>query len=148
MRLDAIELHRIGMPLVRPFETSFGRQTAREVLLVHVRTDVGDGWGECVAMSEPVYSSEYVAGAEKVIREFLAPKLLAQGGVRAAEVAGLLRFVVGHRMAKAALEAALLDAELRAEGRSFAERFGATRDAVDCGGSVGVAPKHSPKLRA
>ena len=46
--IEAIELHRLEVPLVRPFETSFGREIAREVLLVHVRTGAGEGWGECV----------------------------------------------------------------------------------------------------
>ncbi|MFB2580738.1 o-succinylbenzoate synthase [Herbiconiux sp. P15] len=138
--VEAIELHRIGMPLVRPFETSFGRQTAREVLLVRVRTAEGDGWGECVAMADPFYSNEYVDGAEAVIRSYLAPALLAARTMRADDVAGLLRFVVGHRMAKAALETAVLDAETRAAGMSFGEYFGAVRPEVDCGVSVGIAP--------
>jgi O-succinylbenzoate synthase len=45
VKVLALELHRLAIPLVRPFETSFGRQTGRQVLLVHVCTDVGDGWG-------------------------------------------------------------------------------------------------------
>ena len=57
-RIEAIELHRLEVPLVRPFETSFGRETAREVLLVHVRTDAGDGWAACVAGRDPFYSSD------------------------------------------------------------------------------------------
>jgi O-succinylbenzoate synthase len=138
--LEGIELHRIGMPLVRPFETSFGRQTAREVLLVRVRTSEGEGWGECVAMADPVYSSEYVDGCEAVISGYLAPALLAARTVRAVDVAGILRFVVGHRMAKAAIETAVLDAQTRAAGLSFGEYFGAVRPEVDCGVSVGIAP--------
>ncbi|TFV96913.1 o-succinylbenzoate synthase [Leifsonia flava] len=140
MRIDAIELHRVGMPLVRPFETSFGVQTAREVLLIRVRSDAGDGWGECVAGSEPFYSSEYVDGAAHVIEHYLAPTLLHAPDVTAASVARQLGFVAGHRMAKAALEAAVLDAELRAAGRSFGEYFGATVEWVGCGVSVGIAP--------
>ncbi|MEJ3404280.1 o-succinylbenzoate synthase [Rathayibacter sp. YIM 133350] len=151
MSIEAIELHRVAMPLVRPFETSFGVQHDREVLLVHVLTDAGGGWGECVAGKEPFYSSEWVDGAALVIEEFLAPALLRQGEVSAAgrsihgggagtSVASLLAFVSGHRMAKAALEAAVLDAELRASGSSFAAFFGATREWVDCGVSVGIAP--------
>lgn len=144
MTIEAIELHRIGMPLVRPFQTSFGVQTKRDVLLVRVVTDTGEGWGECVAMAEPVYSSEYVAGCEHVIQNFLAPALLApqfsQADASSAAVAPTLRFALGHRMAKAALETAVLDAELRAAGVSFAEHFGAVRDRVDCGVSVGIAP--------
>jgi O-succinylbenzoate synthase len=138
--VEAIELHRIAMPLVRPFETSFGRQTAREVLLVRVITDAGDGWGECVAMADPVYSSEYVDGCDAVIRGYLGPALLTARTVRAADVAGVFGFVIGHRMAKAAVEAAVLDAQLRAAGISFGEYFGAVRPEVDCGVSVGIAP--------
>jgi O-succinylbenzoate synthase len=125
---------------VRPFETSFGRQTARDVLLVRVITDVGDGWGECVAMADPVYSSEYVVGCEAVIRDYLAPALIAAGDTDAESFARVTRFVIGHRMAKAAVETALLDAQLRAAQQSFGQYFGAVRDEVDCGVSVGISP--------
>lgn len=140
MRVQAVELHRLAIPLVRPFETSFGRQTGRVVLLVHVRTDVGDGWGECVAGVDPFYSSEFVSGCEEVIRNYLAPAVFAAGKTTAESAADLFSFVVGHRMAKAAVETALLDAQLRAAGRSFGQHFGAVRAAVDCGVSVGIAP--------
>ena len=139
MEIQAVELHRIGMPLVRPFETSFGRQDSRDVLLVHVITDAGDGWGECVAMADPVYSSEYVGGAEAVLRDYLVPAVLAAPDVTAENFASVVSFVVGHRMAKAALETALLDAQLRAVPQSFASYFGAERDEVDCGVSVGIS---------
>jgi O-succinylbenzoate synthase len=139
MTIEAVELHRIGMPLVRPFVTSFGKQKARDVLLVHLLTSDGDGWGECVAMSNPVYSSEYVDGAEAVLRDYLVPAVLAEPDTTAADFARTVSFVVGHRMAKAALETAILDAELRAQGISFAQYFGATRTEVECGVSVGIA---------
>lgn len=189
--IERIELHRIEVPLVRPFETSFGRETVREVLLVRVVTDAGEGWGECVAGRDPFYSGEYVDGAASVIERYLAPALLqrhaakfvedghmtgvliddpsrsagvwvddreqhvaddgraaAAGGAAAsiasmplaASVAPTLAFVAGHRMAKGALEAAVIDAELRSQGRSMGEAFGATREWVDCGVSVGIAP--------
>lgn len=139
MRIDAIELHRLRMPLVRPFETSFGRQETREVLLVRVRSAAADGWGECVALSAPVYSSEYVDGCQDVLRRYLAPAVLAAEHGDVEQFGALTGFVVGHRMAKAALEAALLDAELTADGRSFGEYLGAVRTEVDCGVSVGIA---------
>jgi O-succinylbenzoate synthase len=140
VEIEAIELHRIAMPLVRAFETSFGRQTARDVLIVRVLTAQGEGWGECVAMADPVYSSEYVEGAAAIIRSYLAPALLAARTVRAAEVSSVLAGTIGHRMAKASLEAAVLDAQTRAAGISFGEYFGAVRPEVDCGVSVGIAP--------
>jgi len=140
MGIEAIELHRLAMPLVRPFETAVGRYAARDVLLVQVRTDAAEGWGECVAGANPYYTSEYTASAEAVLRDYLVPALLEAPQTTAEDFAGLVAPVIGHRMAKAALETALLDAELRAKGVSFAQHFGAVRDRVDCGVAVGIAP--------
>ena len=138
MKLEAVELRRIHMSLVSPFETSFGVQTERDILLIKAITDSGVGWGECVATEEPVYSSEYIEAAQHVIVHHLLPRLLGKPFVGAADVATLLRPVHGHPMAKSAIEMAVLDAELRAKGTSFAQYFGAVRPAVDCGVSVGI----------
>src|ERR1700694_3864551 len=137
MKLEAVELRRISLSLVAPFETSFGVQTERDVLLLKAVTSDGVGWGECVAMEEPVYSYEYVDGAQHVLIHHLLPRLLGRD-LEAEHVAGLLRPVHGHYMAKAAIEMAILDAQLRARGESFAKYFGAVRTAVDCGVSVGI----------
>ena len=75
MRLDAIELRHVRLPLVTPFRTSEGLQTVRDAVLVRVATDVGDGWGECVAQLEPTYTSEHLAGAWDVISTWLGPTL-------------------------------------------------------------------------
>ena len=140
MKLEEVELRRVRMPLATPFRTSFGTQTSRDVLLVRVVGPDSEGWGECVALEEPVYSSEYVEGAHHVMRTHLLPRLLAAPDVTAAGVAPLLQPVKGHRMAKAALEAAVLDAELRAAGVSLAHHLGGVRDAVDAGVSIGIMP--------
>jgi O-succinylbenzoate synthase len=139
MKLEAVELRRIKLPLVAPFETSFGVQTERDVLLLRAHTDQGDGWGECVAGEEPTYSSEYVDGAQHVLVHHLLPRLLGHE-VTAGGVAKALHPVHGHHMAKAAIEMAILDAELRSKGQSFGSFFGATRKEVDCGVSVGIHP--------
>jgi O-succinylbenzoate synthase len=139
--IKGFELRQILLPLVRPFRTSFGTQYEREVLLVRAITTEGvDGWSECVAMSEPLYSPEYVAGCRDVIERFLAPKLLSAGDVRAEEVAELLKPFLSHQMAKASLETAILDAQLKYEGISFGSYLGASKREVDCGVSVGISP--------
>jgi o-succinylbenzoate synthase len=137
-RIREIELRRVRLPLVRPFRTALGTDHERDVLVVRVATDEGEGWGECVAPREPFYAPEWVGGAQAVIREFLGPLLLAEP-VAADGVGTRLARVKGHPMAKAALEMAVLDAELRASGRSLAERLGAVRTAVECGVAVGIA---------
>jgi len=146
VKLQGVELRRVAMPLVSPFRTSFGTQTARDVLLLRAVTtsDRGDaeGWGECVAMSDPLYSSEYVDATADVLRRFLLPELAASAdrldrhGAHA--VTSVLHKFKGHRMAKAALEMAVLDAELRTEGRSWARELGAVHDRVPSGVSVGI----------
>jgi o-succinylbenzoate synthase len=137
--LQLVELVRVSLPLVVPFRTSFGVQTVREALLVHVLADDAEGWGECVTPAAPVYSEEYTDGAADVLRRHLVPRLLAEGGaVTAADVGARLRGYRGHRMAKAALEIAVLDAQLRAAGVPLARHLGGTVDRVPAGVSVGI----------
>jgi O-succinylbenzoate synthase len=137
-RLEALELRRIALPLKTPFRTSFGTERDRDILLVKAITSKGEGWGECVAGLAPSYSSEYIDGAQHVIEKFLAPPLMAMDEVTAAGVADALEGVKGHRMAKAAVEMAILDAELRHARRSLAHFLGGVRDRVDTGVSVGI----------
>ena len=138
VRLERVELRRIRMPLIRPFRTSFGTEHVRDVLLVKAETTDGEGWAECATEPEPLYSAEYTDAAEHVLEHHLIPRLFAANHVTAPAVATLLAPVKGHRMAKAAVETALLDAELRAAGLSLGAYLGAVRGAVDCGVSVGI----------
>jgi O-succinylbenzoate synthase len=132
-------MRRLRLPLVAPLRTSAGAHAAeREVLLLRAVTSESEGWGECAALADPTYSPEYVDGCQHVLRAHLLPRLLERDRLPAAAVAGVLRPVLGHRMAKAAIETAVLDAELRARGESLAGHLGAVRGAVDCGVAVGV----------
>ncbi len=138
MRLHQLELRRIALDLVTPFRTSFGVEVHRDILLLHVTTDVGEGWGECVAMKEPAYSSEFVDGAALVITDHFWPVVSAVDDLAAADVAHVLDRFSGHPMAKAALESAVLDAELRAAGSNLHTYFGGDRDRIPSGVSVGI----------
>ena len=137
MKLTAVEMRRVELPIVAPLRTSFGVEQVKHALLVRAITADGDGWGECVADPEPLYSTEYTDGAAEVIERFLLPRLF---GVEldAGRVASLLAPVKGHPMAKAAVEMAVLDAEQKLAGQPFAVRLGATRDRVPSGVSVGI----------
>ena len=140
-RLREVELRRISLRLVTPFRTSFGTQTSRDVLLVGARMDHGGtivtGWGECVAMTAPRYSSEFVDAAELVLEQHLVPAV-AGDELPAEDVAARLGSIKGHPMAKAAIEMAVLDSQLRHEQRSFASYLGATRTRIPSGVSVGI----------
>ena len=138
VNVHGFELRRISLPLVSPFRTSFGTETARDILIVRALTDGPDGWGECVAGNDPLYSSEYVEGAQHVSIHHLLPRLNPGSAMHATDVGDLLEAVKDHRMAKGAIEAAVLDAQLRANGTSFATAIGAQRNRVPSGVSVGI----------
>ncbi|MDA8048249.1 MAG: o-succinylbenzoate synthase [Actinomycetota bacterium] len=146
MRIERVELRRISLPLVTAFRTSTGAQYHRDVLLVRVEGPDSEGWGECVAMNEPLYSAEYVDSAHAVTRAHLLPRLLGRR-LTPEEIGPALAAVRGHPMAKAALEMAVLDAELTAQGRSLAAYLGAVCDRVPSGVSVGLpGPGGVPEL--
>ena len=139
MKLEAVELIRLNVPLKSTFRTSEGAVDVHEVVWVHAITDVGEGWAECGANGLPDYSSEFHTGASLVLKEFLIPNLMKLGNDLTAEaVAPTLHWAKGHRMAKAAIETALLDAQLRAANTSFATYLGAVKDKVPAGVSVGI----------
>ena len=102
-RVRSVELRLVGLPLVRPFRTSFGEMTHKECVLVRVETEDAEGWGECVASTEPDFSEEWNEGVWLVLRDFLAPALLHAGDPSGSEIERALAFVRGHPMAKAAL---------------------------------------------
>ncbi|MET7395259.1 o-succinylbenzoate synthase [Dactylosporangium sp. NPDC005572] len=137
MKLTGLELRRIAMPLVAPFRTSFGVERERDVLLVRAVGGEAEGWGECVAMSAPLYSAEYVDGAAEVIRRYLAP-VIGGGDVDAHVLEARFARFKGHPMAKAAVLTAVLDAQLRAAGMSLGAYLGAVKDRVPAGVSVGI----------
>lgn len=139
MRLEHVELRRLNVPLRSAFRTSEGSVSTHEVVWVHVTTDVGQGWAECAANALPDYSPEFHDGAAEVIKRFFIPALFELGDDLTAEhVGNTLHWAKGHHMAKAAVETAVLDAQLRAEGRSLAEYLGAAKTKVPCGVSVGI----------
>jgi len=128
MRLTAVELVRLELELRFPLLTSAGEHRHRPLSLVRIATDEGIGIGECSALEEPTYTAEYADGAEAVLRDHLIPRLLADGGPATLEAAlGRLASVRGHAMAKAGLEMALLDVELKSRGQSLAAFLGVER---------------------
>ena len=127
MKLEALTLREIHMPLVHFFETSFGRTTSRRILLVTAHCDGLNGWAECVAGENPFYSAEWVETAWPTIREYLAPAVLGKSLHQARESAALMSHVKGHRMAKAAVENALWDVEAREKNQPLWKLLGGTR---------------------
>lgn len=139
MRIDSVILRELHLPLVRPFETSFGVTRERRILLAEVRSEGLTGWGECTAGERPFFSGESTDTAWSVIVNELGPML---AGAESVEHGGdcpkIFRQVRGNRMAKAALENAIWDLEAQREGISLSRLLGGVRETIPCGVSLGI----------
>jgi O-succinylbenzoate synthase len=146
MRIDAIFLREIRLPLVQPFQTSFGTTTERRILLVELRGEGLVGWGECVAGEHPYFSEETIDTAWLVIQQELGPMLASADPDHGGKCPGIFRRVRGHRMAKAALENAVWDLEAQMKGVPLAALLGGSREVIDCGVSIGIQPSLEKQL--
>jgi o-succinylbenzoate synthase len=138
LKVEKIILREIRMPLVTPFETSFGRTTDRRMLLVEAEADGISGWGESVAGEGPFYGPETVETAWHILRDFIWPILRAREIESAACVWAMLEPIRGHHMAKGAIEAALWDAEAKQKAIPLWEHLGGVRGEISCGVSIGI----------
>lgn len=138
MIIESVELRLLKLPLVRFFETSFGRVDDKTCILVRVDGDGATGWGECVAEAEPFYSSETVRTAWHILADFLVPAVLRKALAHPSDINGLMQHVRGHSMAKAALEMATWDLAAQQDGVPLSQLLGGVRSSIPSGVSIGI----------
>jgi O-succinylbenzoate synthase len=146
MKVEAVTLRELRMPLKYFFETSFGRSESRRVILVTAHCEGVDGWAECVAGDGPFFSYEWVETAWATLRDFLAPSVVGATLAGGKESAALMSRARGHNMAKAALESALWDAEARQKQLPLWRLLGGTLKEIACGVSIGIQDSHEQLL--
>ena len=138
LKIESVTLREIRMPLVHFFETSFGRTTERRILLVSLELDGVTAWGECVAGEGPFYSEESIDTAWYALNAYLAPSIAGLQFERASDSVRSFSPIRGHRMARAALENALWDAEAQAKSLPLWKLLGGSRTEIPCGVSIGI----------
>jgi O-succinylbenzoate synthase len=138
MRIDAIILRELHLPLVRPFETSFDVTRNRRILLAEVQSEGLTGWGECTAGERPFFSAESTDTAWAVITQELGPTLAAASPEHGGDCPRLFKRVRGNPMARATLENAIWDIEAQREGVSLSRLLGGVRETIPCGVSLGI----------
>ncbi len=138
MKIDSLTLTHLNMPLVSPFETSFGRSTHRECILVTLRSEGLTGYGECVADRDPGYSYETTGTAWHILEKFISPLLIGQDVADAEDFQNRVAGIRGHNLAKAGVEMAIWDLIGKRENKSLRDLLGGTRPKVEVGVSVGI----------
>src|SRR5512138_3090313 len=138
MRIDSLHLYHLSMPLVSPFETSFGVTTDRECILLSIRSEGLTGWGECAMDRDPGYSYETTGTGWHILKDFIAPLILGQDVPEAEDFQRRMEAIRGHHLAKAGVEMALWDLLGQRERKSLRDLLGGKRSTVDVGVSVGL----------
>ena len=140
MKIDRIILRQIRMPLVHFFETSFGRTTERDIILVEVMGDGVSGWGEVTAGENPFYNEEWTESAWLILRDYAVPRVLGKTARQARTMSRRLPgHIRGHRMARGGVEAAIWDLEARLNGKPLWQQIGGgARREIPCGVSIGI----------
>jgi o-succinylbenzoate synthase len=146
LKIDGVELRLIRLPLIEPFETSFGKIDSRLIFLVCLEADGLRGWGEVVASEEPLYSYETVGTAQHVIRDFFGPALLTAPITGLNDLARRLARFRGHNMAKAGLELAFMHLLAQVNEQSLSALIGGELKRVAVGVSLGIQPTISRLL--
>jgi O-succinylbenzoate synthase len=147
LKIERIEVRELALPLRHPFETSFGRTTGKEFLLVAVSADGITGYGECVADRDPYYLPETNGTVWHVLEEFLIPLAMPLEISHPRVVWPGLARVRGHEMAKAALEMAVWELWARREGVPLCRVLGGDKSDIEAGVSVGLQEDEAALLR-
>jgi len=147
MRIEAVELTQIELPLKAPFEASLGVMYTRNLLLVKVLGDGFYGWGEVSPLNEPTYSSETPETAWHVLTTYLIPRVLDREIGHPTEVPALLGSIRGHYFAKAGLENAIWDSFARTQGVPLSRLLGGTKARIEVGVSIGIQPSPADLVR-
>ncbi len=148
MKIEALTLRELRMPLVTPFETSFGKTENRRILLVEIHADGGSGWGEVTCGELPFYSAETPDTARAILSQVIAPMVLRKEFAHPRDLGPLMRAIRGHAMARAAVENAAWELAARQAGQPLWRFLGGTRREIPCGVSIGIKPSLEAQLAA
>ncbi|GGJ54176.1 o-succinylbenzoate synthase [Deinococcus roseus] len=148
MKIESATLQLIELPLKFRFETSFGVQTRRTILVLTLRGEGLEGYGESVMEMLPQYREETTPGAEYLLKEVLLPRVLGKTFNNPQELGLVLAPFKGNRMAKAVLEMAFWDLWARSLQVSLSHLIGGVRKEVTVGVSLGIQPTVDDTVRS
>ena len=147
MKIERIEIREIRLPLVAPFETSFGVTTERRIILVRVFGEGETGWGECTCNEGPFYNHESTDMAWILLRDFAGPYTIGREIGGPEEAGNLTSRIRGNRMARAAIETAVWDLAAKLQGVPLWQLLGGTQEEIPCGVSIGLQENDTALLK-
>ena len=138
MRIEAIDIHWVKLPLAFVWRTSYADQRHTDTILVRMEGGGHHAWGESCPVYIPGYSAEHTLATFHTLREHMAPRIIGQDIETARDLLDRLAFVKGNEFARAALDITwwVLDAKRR--GLPLHAALGGAGDRVPVGADFGV----------
>ncbi len=122
------------------FKTSFGEVKNRDAIIVKLTTDAGVvGYGECAALTEPIYLEETIKTCEHIINDILFPIVLGKT-LTPQEFVDRTNYLRGNRIAKYGVECALWVIQSIEQNLSIKTLLGSEKTFVEIGESIGLLP--------
>jgi O-succinylbenzoate synthase len=147
MRLAAIRLHWVRIPLHEPFRISSGEVAVKDAILVElVAGGGGSGWGEASPMAGAFYSSETPEGTWEFLRKRLVASFLARPELDPRRCLERLEEFSCEPFAKAGLEGAVWDLCAKENARPLWAALGGGKRPIASGAAVGLMPTLSMLL--
>jgi O-succinylbenzoate synthase len=138
MRIEALSVFRVAMPLIDPWKTSFGEMTSVETVLVRLVSSGESGWGEAAPYAMPQFCSEWAGGCFRLISDVFRPLLVGQEIASGNDLQGRLCAFKGNHFAKAAIDLAWWDLATRMEGRPLWQAIGGGGRSIAVGADIPV----------
>ena len=133
MHIESIDLFHVALPLKQPQEIAGRQCDCLETILVRMASGGTAGWGEASPGNAPLVAAEWAAGAFAVLRDWMAPPLVASVIDSGEDLVQRLEAFRGNRFAKAALDTAWWDLNARLQGRPLHQLLDGRRQSVEVG---------------
>ena len=139
MKIIAVQYYQLKIPFKAPIQTSYGCLNDKYVdILVLVDEEGQIGLGELTALQHPDYIDEYLIGERQIIHNYLIPWLFQQSWATVEDFCLQMQKIRGHRMAKAAVEMALMDLQAKLAKKSLADYLPDSQPFLQPGISLGI----------
>ena len=138
MRIEHLEIFRVGMSLHTPFEASSHGAKELNHLIFRAEANGLVGWGECCAPNDPYYIGETWGTCWHILRDFLVPMVVGKDFADGDAFNALMARVKGNNFAKAGLEMVALDLLSQEAGQPLARYIGGTLKKIASGVSLGM----------
>jgi O-succinylbenzoate synthase len=138
MRIDAIDVYWLKLPLAFVWRTSYADQSVTDTILVRMESDGHHAWGESCPPYIPGYSAEHTLATFHTLREHMAPRIIGQSFETSRDLLDRLAFIKGNQFARAALDIPWWVLDARRRGLPLHRALGGTAARVAVGADFGV----------